>query len=292
VVAVDPHEPSAGTVKATSAWLRQARLDLTKLVPESDAVRSTIRVLERLEIWLQRPPRIAVMGEANTGKTSLINLFLGGEHLPSGVLANTRLPTLVIYGLMPELLGRFRDGSVGELRSDGALPSGDLTSLELRLPNPRLQELEFVDCVTVGAPMRIRPETFLGADGLVWCTAMTQAWRNTERKLWQSLPKKLQENSLLAVTFADLIEQPDERAAAIKRVQSEIGSSMRAVVPVGARNIFEALQRTGSEIASLDAVLVPLMNHRNEIALRRATRARSLAARFAERTLRNLDRSA
>jgi GTP-binding protein EngB required for normal cell division len=54
---------------------------------------------------------VAVIGEFNRGKTTLINALLGAELLPTGVLPVTAVPALVRFGMRPRVVVRLLDGS-------------------------------------------------------------------------------------------------------------------------------------------------------------------------------------
>ena len=71
---------------------------------------------------------VAVIGEFNRGKTTLINALLGAELLPTGVLPVTAVPALVRFGLRPRVVVRLLDGS--EEASDIAGLQGYLTEQE------------------------------------------------------------------------------------------------------------------------------------------------------------------
>ena len=69
-----------------------ARLRLAKLKLPESAVEICMAGLARMEQVLARPPRVAIIGEVNAGKTSVAELLLGAGILPSSVVANTRVP--------------------------------------------------------------------------------------------------------------------------------------------------------------------------------------------------------
>src|SRR5208283_3435970 len=65
------------------------------------SLKAPSRALQRVARVTQRPFRLAILGEANSGKTSLANLIVGGMTLPALPVANTRLPTLLRYAPVP-----------------------------------------------------------------------------------------------------------------------------------------------------------------------------------------------
>src|SRR5215831_15492170 len=58
---------------------------------------TSAHALERIARAACRPLRLAILGESNSGKSSLANLLTGEATLPALPVANTRLPTLLRY---------------------------------------------------------------------------------------------------------------------------------------------------------------------------------------------------
>jgi hypothetical protein len=54
--------------------------------------------------------RVAVVGEAKRGKSTLINALLGQPVLPAGVTPLTAVATMVRHGTQPRVEARYRDG--------------------------------------------------------------------------------------------------------------------------------------------------------------------------------------
>ena len=79
------------------ALTRDARLRLETLNLRETAVQICVAGLALMEQILSRPPRVAVMGEVNSGKTAVADLLLGAGVLPSSVVMNTHVPILIRY---------------------------------------------------------------------------------------------------------------------------------------------------------------------------------------------------
>jgi hypothetical protein len=157
-----------------------------------------------------RVPRIAVAGEANSGKTTLVNLLLQSQLLVADIVANTPCPTLVRFGETAHLRLNAADGSssmrpLAELRRLGR---EQLACVEVILPNPILRGLEILDLP--GFASRAEAEAhahwLAGADLAIWCTAATQAWKASEHAMWLSL-RSAPARSFLVLTHRDLLSQ-------------------------------------------------------------------------------------
>jgi hypothetical protein len=70
------------------------------------------------------------------------------------------------------------------------------------------------------------------ADGVLWCTHATQAWRQSESGVWNSFPEEMRRNSLLLITRFDKILGDSDKAKVLKRVKQEVDGQFAEVFPV------------------------------------------------------------
>jgi GTPase Era involved in 16S rRNA processing len=187
------------------------------------------------------PARIAVIGEFNSGKTSLINALLGAPVLPTSFIAHTAYPTVVGYATRPslaaEVAGRRRVAIAWE-RLDEAAPPGTCR-LHVGMPLARLKALKVVDTPGLG---RLEAggdghtlQACRGADAVIWCTPAVQAWKASEERAWLTLPERLRQRGVLAVTFLDAVGSPGDVIRVMARLESEAGAYFRRIVAAPAR---------------------------------------------------------
>ena len=180
------------------------------------------RIFSRMAKTADRPLRIGILGEANSGKSSLANLLAGISVLPAAPLANTNLPALLKYAAKPSVTAIYESGervafllrsnvaqvvaaiqdSAGKsnLPAGKSVPAGSLKLLEVGLPSGILRSVEILDL-----PVGRTGLPGYGMHAAIWTTVATQAWRESERAEWAKLPRSLRSRSLLAVTFCDLV---------------------------------------------------------------------------------------
>lgn len=170
--------------------------------------------LERLDAWARRKPRIALMGEFSSGKSTLLNLLVGEELLPTRVTATELPPVWFSHGepraYWVDRAGRRHALDFGEF--DGVPRSARY--VRAFTPAPMLERCDIIDTPGISDP-NLDDESWrfpVGqANFVLWCTPATQAWRETERSTWLSLPERLRANSVLVVTRADkLVRQGDQ----------------------------------------------------------------------------------
>ena len=103
-------------------------------------------------------------------------------------------------------------------RTEASAPA-KLKLIEVGIPADVLRSIEIYDI-----PAARRASPALPIDGAIWTTVATQAWRESERALWAKMPKAIQERSLLAVKFCDLVEGGGKN---LKRLQARLETSAK-----------------------------------------------------------------
>ena len=246
---------------------------------------ATANFLGRVQHRLTRPPRIAIVGEANTGKTSIANMLLGRELLITDIVNNTRAPILIRHADTTRLFAVDADGTRTSLSHDsvGVLRQDRFTSLELGLPLAALKAFEIIDTpgVTELAEDTDRMSFVCRqADMAIWCTLATQAWRASERELWSLVCERTRSSSLLAVTHADALTATEQTRVG-ERLQREAGalfSDFGMVTPV------DVLAEGAAEANALaDAFKRKLGLALAQVEHRRLAGARRAVQRFTER---------
>jgi len=215
---------------------------------------STVRALERVELRLARPLRVAIIGEFNAGKSSLANLLVGFESLPTAVVSNTRIPTLIYHAPEPVIWAIDGDGRRERLRADSVAPGQSILRLEVGLPSPRLREVEILDLPGLAEPRLERSPGDLAlprVDALLWCTVSTQAWKESERAVWDRLPARLRGRGLLVATHCDLLHDARDREKLSRRLRTEAGS-FRDIVFVSTNDALALLHEGPEGLAEAD----------------------------------------
>src|SRR5215510_9457487 len=90
---------------------------------------------------------LALFGEFNAGKSSVINLLLGRDVLPTAVLSTTRRPTYVRYAAAPLFEAISADGRRRPIAPDGVKTQAQesVNHFEIGLPNKLLLDFELID---------------------------------------------------------------------------------------------------------------------------------------------------
>ena len=292
----------AGALAASSKvevldQLRRARLELEFAAEGRVSLAPAVRALRRTEKWLARLPRIAILGEFNSGKSSLANFLTGIESLPTAVVSNTCIPTLLYFANEPSVAAIYEEGRRQLLSVEAPIRRRALQRLEVGMPSWRLRKFQILDLPGLADPNFQEAPVDLaqhGPDAVIWCTVATQAWKESERTAWLSLPDYLRENGVLVVTFGDLLDDPSDKRRVLGRLARDAGPLFREIVMVSASTGLASLRDAGmadttskeSGGEKLGAALDRLVTRTDE---RRVTAALAVAGRIASRTLDRLD---
>lgn len=187
---------------------------------------------------LSNAVNIGFAGEFGAGKSSLANMLAGADILPTGP-QHLKLPLVIVaYAETPETTVGWWNKEPktysGIALEKAAADEPDFISVGLN--TPALKEISLFDLPGSGAlddTYRQTLDLLKFVDCAIWCTNGTSAWRETERHLWAQVPAELRQNSLLAVTHADLppVEEAIDRVLA--RLKKEKDGMFHAVVPIG-----------------------------------------------------------
>ncbi len=192
-------------------------------VPWSRSQPAAAATPERPRAPVQRKPRILIAGEFSAGKTQLINGLVGGSVLPSNVTATALPPVWLVRG-EPALMRVGFSGRGEPIADLGAIDLDKTQYCVLSNPSSALTQMDIIDTPgnsdpNMAAETWQRMLTF--ADAVVWCTNATQAWRQSEKAVWQAMPARLRQNATIVVTHADLLNGAGTADRVLQRVQRE-----------------------------------------------------------------------
>ncbi|WP_394180578.1 dynamin family protein [Yoonia maritima] len=191
-----------------------------------------------------RKPRIALMGEFSAGKSTLSNLLMGARPLPEKVTATRLSPVWMSHGTHAP----FRvdvDGSTEPVSLDRLedIPVEETMCIRLFLECDILDVCDLIDFPGISDPNmssdvweRMLPEV----DAVIWLTHATQAWRQSEAAVWDTMPNAVRENSILLITRFDKLTTEKDRLRVFKRVRRETDGQFAATFPISLLQALEA----------------------------------------------------
>jgi hypothetical protein len=191
-----------------------------------------------------RKPRIALMGEFSAGKSTLSNLLIGSAPLPMKVTATQLPPVWISWGDGAP----YREDLDGETHPIDIARLSDIDPSETRVirifaKSHVLEMCDIIDMPGISDP-NMDPDVWervIGrADAVIWCTHATQAWRQSEASVWESLDPALHARSLLLVTRFDKLHAESDRVRVMRRVERETEGLFAAQLPISLTDALSA----------------------------------------------------
>ncbi len=202
-----------------------------------------------------RKPRIALMGEFSSGKSTLSNLMLGARPLPEKVTATRLSPVWMSHGIQPAY----------RVDVDGSEEPVDINDLEtvdveatrvirLFFEADILEVCDLIDFPGISDPNMSSEvwQRMMGeVDAVLWCTHATQAWRQSEAAVWETVPEAVKQRSVLLVTKFDKLISERDRYRVLARLGKETDGQFGALFPISltkalaAGDDFEAFNASG-----------------------------------------------
>ncbi|MEL6264188.1 MAG: hypothetical protein AAFR52_00820 [Pseudomonadota bacterium] len=183
-----------------------------------------------------RRPRIAIMGEFSAGKSTLTNLLMGDEALPVRVTATQLPPVWLSLGDAAPYGVGLDGGEFGvNLDRPETVPLETTRHISVARQAEVLQLCDLIDFPGISdpnMPAEVWDRAAPLADGVLWCTHATQAWRQSEAAFWEEMPERLRANAFLLVTRFDKLGSERDRARVLARVRRETDGLFAGVFPV------------------------------------------------------------
>ena len=200
----------------------------------------------------ESPLKVAIMGEFNAGKSTLINAYLGEDVVPMGVLPTTAHLNVIKYGA--RRVARIilkdrgpREVAYGSVREEIERLGDQIDHFEFLYPHPQLRMVHFVDTPGFNAAEeeheRIATEALGSADAILWLVDSNQALSETQRRVLGKVEGGT-EKTLVLLNKVDNLDDADEREL-LEYLEEGIGSLVYKILPFSA---LLALQARGEAL--------------------------------------------
>ncbi|WP_295556774.1 hypothetical protein [uncultured Hyphomicrobium sp.] len=263
--------------------LKAARERLVATNINDAALAVCISGLGRLEEALRKPLRVVILGENNSGKTSVADLLIGQGLLPTSVVSNTHVPVMIAHAEQAAVYGINYEGT--RIRIDGDDDDDALTDLSYRalqvfLPIAWLRGFQVLD-----TPPSVSPAMFVDdADIVIWCTVSTRAWTESERAVWAALPARCSRNALLVATHKDGLDTEDDISFVTQRLKSLTAGQFRDVVLVDGESASDQDAPSDPGWSGADDLRAAVSRLASDIMDRRSQKAEKIVRRLARLT--------
>ncbi|WP_276883297.1 dynamin family protein [Campylobacter cuniculorum] len=197
-----------GKIKTLCAKLNEPFMHLSKELSKE---------FEELIFSLEKNINVAIIGQFSSGKSSLLNLILQKECLPTGIIPVTFKPTFLHYAKEYFLRVEFEDGSdiiteVSELEkyTDQRKGIKETRSLHIFAPIPLLEKITLVDTPGLNANDTDTLTTFKelrNTHSIVWLSLIDNAGKKSEEDAIKANLKLLGEHSICVLNQKDKLNE-------------------------------------------------------------------------------------
>lgn len=181
-------------------------------------------------------PVFALMGEFSAGKSTLANLMIGTGVSPVRVTATQLPPVWFRHGtgnpVVVGLDGTETEIAIGDLER---VSVEDTAHVRVYVEAELLEIIDVIDMPGNSDPNMsadVWRRAVHHANGVIWCSHATQAWRQSEAAVWEDLPRELYPASILLLTRFDKIKSEIDKARVLRRVKAEAGGLFHSILPV------------------------------------------------------------
>ena len=180
---------------------------------------------------LTQPVRISVFGAPKSGKSELINMFVGERLIPK----DAKLPTTEFTWAESEaMMVTSADGTTEKFdRIDLEAVSGtNAAFLRVESPAPILKRIRLLEVVTEGSAAELESATDWAVrrtDIALWCS---QDFDKTEQAVWGRVPDSLKDHAFLVVTKADVLSAHKALSAKIASLDSIVAEEFHSLFAV------------------------------------------------------------
>jgi small GTP-binding protein len=196
----------------------------------------------QLQMALDTPLQVAIMGEFNAGKSTFINTYLGESVVPTGVLPTTAHLNHVRYGAQRAARVIRRDGLVEVMAFEAVRAAlsrlGDdaVEHVDFLYPHPQLRRVNLVDTPGFNAVNEaheaLAMRALSDADAIVWLIDANQALSQTQREVLAKIPGGA-DKTLIVLNKIDALD-PEDLAEILAFTRANAQGLARAVVPISA----------------------------------------------------------
>ncbi|MEL7131150.1 MAG: dynamin family protein [Pseudomonadota bacterium] len=184
----------------------------------------------------RRTPRIAIMGEFSAGKSTLCNLLMRTRALPERVTATRLAPVWITKGPGQDVRVTHQGEEIPvDINTLDTISFEGTRYIRLHLDADILDHCDFIDFPGISDPnmdAEVWEDVLTEADAVIWLTHATQAWRQSEAAVWDTVPEAVRDMSVLLVSRFDKLTSDQDRARVLSRLDRETQGLFNCIFPI------------------------------------------------------------
>ncbi len=219
--------------------------------------------LDKLEIRVKEPMKVAITGQFSSGKSTFLNALLAKNILPTGITPVTSKVNYIRYGDELKIRVKYKDGrdeyhdieSISRF-TDQRKGVEDIDYLTLYSPLNMLKDIVFVDTPGLNSSSHSDTQTTIKVlqevDGIIWLTLIDNAGKMSETKVLQKYLQQYKNKSLCVLNQKDKFSVEDVEKS-VSYVRETFSKYFSEVVPISAKQALKS--RSSDKIVLMSETL-------------------------------------
>lgn len=193
---------------------------------------------------LSSPVRVTVLGLPGSGKSELLNMFIGKRLLPK----DSKLPTTELtYGAVERIVVTDAGGTrkVVEGLDFEKARAFSPAFMRVEMPVPLLQRISLLEVVTDGSSTEFQSAidwAVRRTDIALWST---QTFGQAEAKLWARVPDSLKDHAFLVLSKADVLSAKSALTSRIADLETVVSEEFHSLFAVATLQAIKAHRKNG-----------------------------------------------
>jgi small GTP-binding protein len=221
------------------------------------------QALDRLNIRVKEPMKVAITGQFSSGKSTFLNALLAKQILPTGITPVTSKVNYIKYADELKIRVKYKDGrdeyhDIENIQrfTDQRQSVEDVDYLTLYSPLNMLKDIVFVDTPGLNSGANVDTQTTIKVlqevDGIIWLTLIDNAGKMSESRVLEKYLSKYKNKSLCVLNQKDKFSE-DEVQQSVEYVKKTFSQYFSKVVPISAKQALKS--RSSDKNALMQEVL-------------------------------------
>lgn len=231
----------------------QTRYALTQSAPLSSQNKN---IIDRLLQDIDKPMKVAIIGQFSSGKSTFLNALLGKEILPSGITPVTAKVCEITYGEEVGLEIHYKNNiivnkPINYLSEVDEVENLKISYYKLFVPLELLKEVSFLDTPGFNSQNESDTETtnaiLESVDGIIWLTLIDNVGKNSEKEILQNHVKRYAHKSLCVLNQKDRLKNAEEIRTSIEYAKRAFEGFFEEVIAISAKQALDSINITQND---------------------------------------------
>ncbi len=207
-------------------------------------------VLDKLANDVNKPMKVAIIGQFSSGKSTFLNALLGKEILPSGITPVTAKVCEITYGEEIALEVLYKNNNIVNkpieyLNEVDEIENSKISFYRLFVPLKLLKEIVFLDTPGFNSQNESDTDTtnkiLEEVDGIIWLTLIDNVGKNSEKEILKAHVKRYANKSLCVLNQKDRLKTQDEIDTSIEYAKKAFEGFFEEIIAISAKQALDSI---------------------------------------------------